>query len=98
MEAALVRAGKEGRGVAELIEDAVRSYLDAVGERNLGEEAAAKLAEEAVRRARSEAPERSEESPAPSPEEVRARRERLRRERAKAYSAARGSERKPGSS
>ena len=47
--------------------------LELVGAGGLGDEEAQALAEKAVRRAQSEAPERGEEQPAPSPEEVRAR-------------------------
>ncbi len=47
--------------------------LELVGAGGLADEEAQALAEKAVRRARSEAPERGEERPAPSPEEMRAR-------------------------
>ncbi len=47
--------------------------LGLAGSGGLDDEGARVLAEKAVRRARDEAPERNEELPAPSPEEVRAR-------------------------
>ena len=47
--------------------------LELLGTGGLGDEEAQALAEKAVRRARSEAPERGEERPTPSPEEMRAR-------------------------
>jgi hypothetical protein len=47
--------------------------LELVGAGGLGDEEAQALAEKAVRRARTEAPERGEERPAPSPEEMRTR-------------------------
>jgi hypothetical protein len=48
-----------------------RRLLDLLGSGGLEDEEALRIAEGAVRRARSEAPEREGESPAPPPEEVR---------------------------
>ena len=48
-----------------------RRLLGLAGSGGLGDLDAQEIAEEAVRRARSEAPEREAELPAPSPEEVR---------------------------
>jgi len=53
------------------MESAKRRLLGLAGAGDLGDGEAREIAEEAVRRARSEAPERGSESPAPSPEEVR---------------------------
>ncbi len=94
------RAAEEHRSEEELIEDAVRRYLMAAGSGGLPEEEAEELALALVRRARAEAPERGEELPAPSPEEVKARRDELRLARAEVYSAARSREggQDPGSS
>ena len=58
-------------GSEERRELAVRRPLDLAGFGGLADEEATETAKEAVRRARSEAPERENESPAPSPEEVR---------------------------
>lgn len=52
---------------------AKQRLLRLVGSGGLGDAEAQEIAEEAVRRARSEAPEREEELPAPPPKEVRER-------------------------
>lgn len=76
------RAGKRERGFEP------RPYiLDLLGSGGLPEEAADELARRIVRKVRAERGERITEGPAPSPEEVRARREaRRRRERGEGHS------------
>jgi len=71
----LFLGGLSGREVASEERRALtrERLLELLGAGGLGDEEAQALAERAVRCARSEAPERGEEQPASSPEEVRAR-------------------------